>query len=92
MTSPSPSLCPHGAADSLMCGPCRQDIETRLEAAEATITRIRALHQAWQDETRDWYYDNRYTHEYGINYVSGFEDGWNHADELLRRALDGEAT
>lgn len=39
----------------------------------------------WDTESRDWYYDNRHTHGEGIDYVAGFEDGWDHAAQLLLR-------
>lgn len=42
----------------------------------------------WDEANRDFYYENRYSHAYGIDYVSGFTDGWEHAEKLIRKVLD----
>ncbi len=53
--------------------------------------RVTALPNEWDEQARTWYYDNRFGHEHGIGYVSGYEDGWSHAAELLRAALNPQA-
>ncbi len=57
-----------------------QDLRARLAAVEA-------LPDKWDDASRAWYYANRLSHEHGIDYVAGFEAGWDNAGELLRREL-----
>lgn len=48
---------------------------------------IEAAADAWDNESRGWYYDNRHTHKNGIEWCDGFEDGWGHAAQLLRDLL-----
>lgn len=58
--------------------------------ATAALRRVMALVRSWDDATREFYYENRHTHENGIEYVAGYEDGWNHAAELLDAAIRGD--
>ena len=75
--------------DAVLALPAVRRLVAERDEARAQVQRVRELRKAWEDDTRHWYYENRYTHENGIEYVAGYEDGWNHADELLGRALDG---
>jgi len=58
------------------------------DAALATIAKVRALPDVWEDASRTRYYDKRHTSLNGIDYEAGFEEGWDHAGDLLRAALE----
>jgi hypothetical protein len=82
------------AATTGLTGPsARGAAERLLEAGwrptEApTFERVRALPQRWHEESEDRYYARRHTSRYGIDYEAGFADGWAHAADLLRAALE----
>lgn len=50
---------------------------------------LRGLAEGWDNYSRDYYYDNRHTHEQGIGYVAGYEDGLQQAATLLRAFVEG---
>lgn len=52
------------------------------------LARLRELPDEWEDASSHYYYENRHTHPYGIDYAAGFADGWDHAARLLREALE----
>ena len=75
-------------ADAL--APVVDTIANQREAAN-----LLRLADAWDENANAWYYEHRHTHDNGISYVGGFEDGWTEAAALLRAraaALTGQST
>jgi hypothetical protein len=55
----------------------------------ATVQRVEALAERLGDESREFYYANRYTHEQGINYAAGMSDGMEQIADRILDALSG---
>jgi hypothetical protein len=68
-----------------------KEAHQQFQAKVAAADRIRAEIDTWGDASREWYYEHRHEHS-GTTYACGYEDGWNHAEELIRKALEGDAT
>lgn len=62
--------------------------ERRKVQVGVPVAKLRQMAEQWDDLAREFYYDNRHTHPEGIGYASGYEEGWEHAAELLRKAID----
>jgi hypothetical protein len=60
-----------------------------LDRLREEVQRVEALAERLDDESREFYYANRYTHEQGINYVSGMRDGMEQIADRILDALNG---
>lgn len=86
MTEPTDADRKHAA--ELIWGTRPQDqVEAVARALAGERARFLALADELDEETRDFYYDNRYTHPNGIDYVAGKSDCLEEIAERVRQAV-----
>lgn len=60
-----------------------ETLAEELRIALAKLKAVEALTVTWLQNPPGW------SNARGMDYVAGFEDGWAHAADLLRHALEG---
>jgi hypothetical protein len=70
-----------------LCKKARQQYQAKVAAAD----RISAEIDTWPDAFREWYRQNGRKGG-GTAFDCGYKLGWRHAEELIRKALEGDAT
>lgn len=63
------------------------DVLDLLSRLKNKLDALAELPDKWEETSRAWYEANRFNHHNGIDWVAGYEDGWDNAGELLRREL-----